>query len=76
MTASSAPHVVILGGGFAGLHAAKSLGHAPVRVTLVDRRNHHLYFRHNPGPFQRHDRYLLHQPNHSFQLNRHRYQFH
>ncbi len=43
MTASSAPHVVILGGGFAGLYAAKSLGHAPVRVTLVDRRNHHLF---------------------------------
>ena len=43
MTAGSAPHVAILGGGFAGLYAAKSLGHAPVRVTLVDRRNHHLF---------------------------------
>jgi NADH dehydrogenase len=37
------PHVVILGGGFAGLYAAKALGRAPVRVTLVDRRNHHLF---------------------------------
>ena len=35
--------VVILGGGFAGLYAAKQLGRAPVRVTVVDRRNHHLF---------------------------------
>jgi NADH dehydrogenase len=35
--------VVILGGGFAGLYAAKRLGDAPVRVTVVDRRNHHLF---------------------------------
>jgi NADH dehydrogenase len=37
------PRVVILGGGFAGLYAAKRLGRAPVRVTVVDRRNHHLF---------------------------------
>jgi NADH:ubiquinone reductase (H+-translocating) len=37
------PHVVILGGGFAGLYAARRLKRAPVRVTLVDRRNHHLF---------------------------------
>jgi NADH dehydrogenase len=37
------PHVVILGGGFAGLYAAKGLAHAPVCVTVVDRRNHHLF---------------------------------
>jgi NADH:ubiquinone reductase (H+-translocating) len=37
------PDVVILGGGFAGLYAAKALAHAAVRVTLVDRRNHHLF---------------------------------
>ncbi|MDF3052488.1 MAG: FAD-dependent pyridine nucleotide-disulfide oxidoreductase [Geminicoccaceae bacterium] len=37
------PHVLILGGGFAGLYAARSLKRAPVRVTLVDRRNHHLF---------------------------------
>jgi len=34
---------VILGGGFAGLYAARGLRHAPVKVTLVDRRNHHLF---------------------------------
>src|ERR1043165_8109957 len=34
------PHVVILGGGFAGLSAARALRHADVRVTLVDRTNH------------------------------------
>ena len=40
---SAVPHVVILGGGFAGLYAARGLRRAPVRVTLVDRRNHHLF---------------------------------
>src|SRR5437588_1555885 len=37
------PHVVIVGGGFGGLYAARALGRAPVRLTLVDRRNHHLF---------------------------------
>lgn len=37
------PHVVILGGGFAGLSAAKALRKSPVRITLVDRQNHHLF---------------------------------
>jgi NADH dehydrogenase len=37
------PHVVIVGGGFGGLTAAQSLSHAPVRITLIDRRNHHLF---------------------------------
>jgi NADH dehydrogenase len=37
------PHVVILGGGFGGLYAAMRLKRAPVRVTLVDRHNHHLF---------------------------------
>lgn len=37
------PHVVILGGGFGGLAAARELGDGPVRVTLVDRSNHHLF---------------------------------
>ena len=32
------PHVVIIGGGFAGVSAARALRRAPVRVTLVDRR--------------------------------------
>jgi NADH:ubiquinone reductase (H+-translocating) len=35
--------VVILGGGFGGLYAAQALKHAPVEVTLVDRRNYHLF---------------------------------
>ncbi|MFO0985376.1 MAG: NAD(P)/FAD-dependent oxidoreductase [Planctomycetota bacterium] len=37
------PHVVILGGGFGGLYAARALARADVRITLVDRRNHHLF---------------------------------
>jgi NADH:ubiquinone reductase (H+-translocating) len=36
-------HVVIVGGGFGGLHAALSLGNADVRVTLIDKRNFHLF---------------------------------
>jgi NADH:ubiquinone reductase (H+-translocating) len=35
--------VVIVGGGFGGLYAALKLGRAPVRVTLIDRRNFHLF---------------------------------
>jgi NADH dehydrogenase len=35
--------VVIVGGGFGGLYAAKRLGHAPISLTLVDRRNFHLF---------------------------------
>ena len=37
------PRVVIIGGGFGGLYAARALRNAPVRVTLIDRRNHHLF---------------------------------
>jgi NADH:ubiquinone reductase (H+-translocating) len=37
------PHVVIIGGGFGGLAAARALAGAPVQVTLIDRRNHHLF---------------------------------
>jgi NADH dehydrogenase len=37
------PHVVIIGGGFGGLAAAKALARASVRVTLVDRHNYHLF---------------------------------
>ncbi len=38
------PHrVVIVGGGFGGLYAAKALKRARVEVTLVDRANHHLF---------------------------------
>ena len=39
----SVPHVVILGGGFGGLSAAKRFRGEPVQVTLLDRRNHHLF---------------------------------
>jgi NADH dehydrogenase len=39
----SLPHVVVIGGGFGGLMAAKALTRAPVRVTLLDRHNHHLF---------------------------------
>jgi NADH dehydrogenase len=38
---SSQPQVLILGGGFAGIYAAKRLGNEPVLVTVVDRQNHH-----------------------------------
>jgi len=37
------PHVLIVGGGFGGLWAARALAKAPVRITLVDRTNHHLF---------------------------------
>ncbi|MES2669863.1 MAG: NAD(P)/FAD-dependent oxidoreductase [Pseudomonadota bacterium] len=37
------PHVVVVGGGFGGLWAARALRDAPVRITLVDRGNHHLF---------------------------------
>ena len=37
------PHIVILGGGFGGLDAARALAGAPVRVTLLDRHNYHLF---------------------------------
>jgi NADH:quinone reductase (non-electrogenic) len=39
----SVPHVVILGGGFGGLSAARVLRNKNVQVTLLDRRNHHLF---------------------------------
>ena len=43
METSSVPHVVVLGGGFGGLWCTRALASAPVRVTLVDRTNHHLF---------------------------------
>ena len=39
----SRPHVVIIGGGFGGLSAAKTLRKADVQVTVLDRRNHHVF---------------------------------
>jgi NADH dehydrogenase len=43
MTQNPLPHVVIVGGGFAGMAAARALRNSPVRVTLIDRSNHHLF---------------------------------
>lgn len=37
------PHVVIVGAGFGGLEAAKKLAKAPVQITLIDKRNYHLF---------------------------------
>ena len=37
------PRVVIVGGGFAGIHAARGLAKLPVDVTLIDKRNHHTF---------------------------------
>jgi NADH dehydrogenase len=42
-TSAKTPHVVIIGGGFGGIAAARALANAPVRVTVIDRRNHHLF---------------------------------
>lgn len=43
MPHATTPHVVIVGGGFAGLWATRALHGAPVRITLLDRGNHHLF---------------------------------
>src|SRR5947208_3234236 len=40
---TTVPHVVIIGAGFGGLEAAKYLGKQPVKVTVIDRNNHHLF---------------------------------
>lgn len=37
------PHVVIVGAGFGGLYAARALRNVPVRITLIDSHNHHLF---------------------------------
>ena len=37
------PHVVIIGAGFGGMYAARALDSASVRITVVDRHNHHLF---------------------------------
>jgi NADH dehydrogenase len=41
--AAKMPRVVIIGGGFGGLRAARALRNAPVHVTVIDRNNHHLF---------------------------------
>ncbi len=43
MIAEKLPHVVIIGAGFGGLQAARKLAKAPVRITLIDRQNYHLF---------------------------------
>jgi NADH dehydrogenase len=43
MSGTAMPHVVIIGGGFAGVAAARALKREKVRITLIDRRNHHLF---------------------------------
>jgi NADH dehydrogenase len=42
-TGAGPPEVVVIGGGFGGLYATRGLARAPVGVTLIDRRNHHLF---------------------------------
>src|SRR5690606_30811893 len=43
MATEKTPRVLIVGGGFAGLAAARALARAPVKVTIIDRRNHHVF---------------------------------
>jgi NADH:ubiquinone reductase (H+-translocating) len=42
-TQAQCPHAVIIGAGFGGLEAAKKLGSQPVRLTVIDRTNYHLF---------------------------------
>src|SRR5213079_2580401 len=43
MDSKPSPHVVVIGAGFGGLLATRTLARYPVRVTLVDRKNHHTF---------------------------------
>src|SRR6187200_2512635 len=43
MTTNRKPHVVVIGGGFAGLLAVRTLSRYPVSITLIDRKNHHTF---------------------------------
>src|SRR5512143_2895255 len=43
MNAELTPHVVIIGAGFGGMEAARRLADAPVRITLINRENYHLF---------------------------------
>ena len=50
------PRVVVIGAGFGGLEAARALAKLPVRVTIIDRKNHHtfqpLLYRSQPQAFR------------------------
>ena len=58
-TSSNRHHVVIVGAGFGGIQVANQLAGTDVDVTIIDRRNHHLFqprgphsrLRRSPGPF-------------------------
>jgi NADH:ubiquinone reductase (H+-translocating) len=43
MNTTHLPHIVIIGAGFAGIETARGLANAPVRITLIDKNNHHLF---------------------------------
>src|SRR6186713_1849530 len=43
MNIQKVPHVVIIGAGFGGLQATQKLAGAPVRITVIDRHNYHLF---------------------------------
>jgi NADH dehydrogenase len=43
MNTTNLPHIVIIGAGFAGLETARGLANAQVRITLIDKHNHHLF---------------------------------
>jgi NADH:ubiquinone reductase (H+-translocating) len=43
VAARQTPHLIVIGGGFAGLWCTRALAHEPIRITLVDRTNHHLF---------------------------------
>ena len=43
MKINNLPHIVIIGAGFAGLETARGLSNAPLRITLIDKHNHHLF---------------------------------
>ncbi|MBC7876005.1 MAG: NAD(P)/FAD-dependent oxidoreductase [Anaerolineales bacterium] len=43
MNTNNTPHIVIIGAGFAGLETARGLASDPVRITLIDKHNHHLF---------------------------------
>src|SRR3979409_1962526 len=43
MNGKAAPRVVIVGAGFGGPNAARSLARAPLQITVIDRKNHHTF---------------------------------